>query len=193
MEDLPVFKKGDPASKLVDHKLINKAFGAINNLKRGTTGIPSAQLGGLTYRPEALPPIDAKLGRVMEVETSTGAFTAPTGKVNVIKFELVDALFAEVVGEQDITQQNGAGRIVYAAADPESSLSVNDYAWLVQWSGQWWVLNGSGGGGGLELKHGVVRSVCDASCGTYVVEIVKRSFSETCSGTTGTGTGSGVA
>ena len=186
MEDLPVFKKGDPASKLVDHKLINKAFGAINNLKRGTTGIPSAQLGGLTYRPEALPPIDAKLGRVMEVETSTGAFTAPTGKVNVIKFELVDALFAEVVGEQDITQQNGAGRIVYAAADPESSLSVNDYAWLVQWSGQWWVLNGSGGGA-TTLRHGIVRSICDATCNTYVVEIVERTFDETCLAT-GTGT-----
>lgn len=46
----------------------------------------------------------------------------------------------------------------------------------------------SAGGQATTLRHGVIRSICDESCGTYVVEIIERTFDENC-GDTGTGTG----
>lgn len=48
------------------------------------------------------------------------------------------------------------------------------------------------GGGGDTLRHGIVREICDQDCNTYVVEIVERTFDESCLAT-GTGTRTGTA
>jgi hypothetical protein len=183
------FNAGDPASKALDHKFLNSLTSSIGSLSQRTIGQPGIanQAGNLS--PPLLPGAEIKLGKVLEVQTATGDFKGPVGAVNVIKFEVIDALFAETVGQQSLVEQDAASTVIYAAADTALSIAVDDFAWLTKWSGQWWVLSG-GGGGGVELKHAVVREVCDETCGTYVVEIIERTFAENC---TGTGTGTGTA
>jgi hypothetical protein len=39
------------------------------------------------------------------------------------------------------------------------------------------------GGGSANLRHGIVTKVCDTECNIYEVEIVERTFPESCTGT----------
>jgi|TARA_R110000824_G_scaffold395565_1_gene596318 hypothetical protein len=79
--------------------------------------------------------------------------------------------------------------LVYSIQD--SALSGGSYTAVKRDKyGEWYA---DAGGGGVVLKHAVIRSVCDIACGTYVVEILERSFTEDCTTATETGTGTAAA
>ena len=122
--------------------------------------------------------------KVLDIGTPGSGVFGASGKVNVVKAELIDAIFAETVGSQDLTETDASDRVIYAAVSPSVSLAVNDFTWVTMWSGQWWLTNM---GGSATLKHGIVTEICDQDCSTYTVEIVNRTFEDDC--TTGTGTG----
>jgi hypothetical protein len=186
----PKFNSGDPAEKLLNQKTLNQLSSILNSLNQPTIGRPTIRNGAATFLPDSLPPVEIALGMILEINTSTAStgFQGPTGEVNVIKVQKIDAVFEETVGTQDITQLDAKPNIVFAAADPDFSGAANDYVWMARWSNQWWVTEGAGGTS--TFKHGIVRTLCDQGCNTYEVEIVERTFSESC---TGTGTGTGTA
>lgn len=183
----PKFSAGDPPGKLLDHKLLNSAFDKISSAEMPTVGRPDINNATGGFSPDNRPPVEIRLAKIMEFQTSTATsgFVGPTGQVNVIKAGIVDALFPEVVGTQTVSEQSASSEVIFAAANPDFDGSVGDFIWVKRWSHQWWVE--SAGGAATTLKHGIVRTLCDQDCNTYSVEIVERTFDETCTGT-GTGT-----
>lgn len=179
----PKFSPGDPASKALEHKFLNKLTGAVGNVSRQTIGQGEINNASGKFVPRTPPAPEIRLVKVLDIGTPGAGSFAPSGKVNVVKAELIDAVFAETVGSQDLSELDAADRIVYAAASPAITLAVNDFTWVTKWSGQWWVTNM---GGAATLKHGIVTAICDQDCSTYEVEIVNRTFVDDCS--TGTGT-----
>lgn len=162
----PVFQAGDPATKALDHKFLNNVGNSISNLSQRTIGQPGIQNGAGEFRPPILPGAEIRLGKVLEIQTATGDFKGPLGAVNVVKFEVIDALFEESVGQQDLTEQDASSTVIYAAAPTSFSAEADDFAWITKWSGQWWVLTGGGSGGGSEYIIFTVSDVlCDATEG----------------------------
>lgn len=157
----PKFAAGDPASKFLDHKILNNLTGSVANLSQRTIGQPRISTQAGEFQPPILPGAEIKLGKVLEIQTATGNFKGPLGAINVVKFEVIDALFEEAVGQQDLTEQSASSFIIYAAAPTSFSAEVDDFAWLTKWSGQWWVLTGGGGSGGAEY---VIFTVDDVLC-----------------------------
>jgi hypothetical protein len=190
MTQFPSFNPGDPLGKLTDHKLMNELFSAVSEASKTPIGRSQIGAGGIPFKPDLKNSSEPKLAKVIEVGSSSSAadFVGPSGGVDVIRVEFMDAVFPEVLGPQEVTQTDSSRRIAFAAAAPDQSLAVNDFVWVVNWSNQWWVVSGSGGAGDVEIKHGIVREICNQECGTYVVEIVNRSFVDDCAAT-GTGTG----
>jgi len=179
----PQFNAGDPAKKALDHKFLNNVTDSISQIAQKTIGQPGINNGAGNFNPRQLPGPDMRLVKVLDIGTPGSGTFGAAGKVNVVKAELIDAVFNEAVGSQDLAEVDAADRILYAAASPAVSVAVDDFIWVTKWSGQWWVTNM---GGSATLKHGIVTAICDQDCSTYTVEIVNRSFEDDCS--TGTGT-----
>lgn len=174
----PTFNAGDPASKALNHKFLNNVGNSIANLSQRTIGQPGITNGAATFQPPILPGADIRLGKVLEVEDATGDFKGPLGAVNVIKFEVIDALFDETVGQQALTEQDASSNIIYAAAPTSFSALVNDFAWVTKWSGQWWVLTGGGGGGSSIIMFEIIDTEeCGTGCVDATVELLACGFS----------------
>lgn len=155
----PKFAAGDPASKFLDHKILNSLTGSVSNLSQRTIGQPRIDTQSGEFRPPILPGAEIRLGKVLDVQSASGQFKSPSGKVNVLKMEVIDALFGETVGEQDVVEQDASSAVIYAAADPGLSVSVGDLLWMTKWSSQWWILSsgtGTGGSGAATIKFEVL-------------------------------------
>jgi hypothetical protein len=163
MEKFPVFKQGDPASKLLNHNLLNNAFSMIGSLGQTTIGRPSIGTGPASYMPSDRPPVEVVLAKVLgsSASTATGSFAGPTGEVEVFKVEKIDAVFEETVGTQQITQLDASTRVVYAAAPAGFTSADDSYVWIARWSHQWWILTGAGGG--VSAAAGVIKFVVDSA------------------------------
>lgn len=189
MEKFPVFKQGDPASKLLNHNLLNNAFSMIGSIGQTTIGRPSIGTGPASYMPSDRPPVEVVLAKVLgsSASTATGSFAGPTGEVEVFKVEKIDAVFEETVGTQQITQLDASTRVVYAAAPAGFTSADDSYVWIARWSHQWWILTGAGGGtgGGQRILfqidsisrgiglgcNAVDATVLNVSCGDSIVSI----------------------
>tara|TARA_R110002096_G_scaffold66682_6_gene162288 strand:+ start:9540 stop:10283 length:744 start_codon:yes stop_codon:yes gene_type:complete len=168
------FNKGDPASKALDHKFLNSLTGAISGLSRATIGDSRVNVGGNSYDPRKVPPVEVKLTKVLEFEESTATlgFKGDTGEVNVIKLEVIDAVFEETVGTQTLTELDASSNVIYAAAPPSFTAEVDDFVWVVKWSHQWWVITGSGGGGASIVLFTITDADgCGSGCVDATVEL----------------------
>ena len=169
----PTFNTGDPATKALDHKFLNNVGSSIANLSQRTIGQPRISNGAAEFQPPLLPGAEIKLGKVLEIQTATGEFKGPLGVVNVVKFEVIDALFEETVGQQDLTEQDASSTVIYAAAPASYSALVNDFAWITKWSGQWWVLTGGGGGGASMVLFEITDTeACGTGCVDATIEML---------------------
>jgi len=177
MAKFPTFKEGDPLGKLANHGTLNGLFGAVAHLSQGTIGRQEITAGGTNFSPGDRPQGETRLVKVIEVQAAGSAgFKGPLGEVNVIKAEVIDAIFAEEVGEQPLTETAASSSVIYAAAPPDFTAAVDDFIWVARFSHQWWVLVGGGGsGGGSEyIIFTVIDVLCDDADGRrLLVEAIR--------------------
>jgi len=178
MEKFPTFKQGDPLSKLTNHSLLNNLFNAVQGQATRTLGTQTVSAGNSNYLPVGKESLQVKLVKVVDFEAFTGSetFKGPLGEVNVIEAEIIDAMFAEEVGTQAVSQLDATPNIIYAAAPPDFTAAVDDFIWVARFSHQWWVLVGGGGsGGGSEyIIFTVIDVLCDDADGRrLLVEAIR--------------------
>lgn len=174
MEKFPTFKQGDSPKKLLEHTLLNNMFSALEGQVTRTLGVDSIRAGNSDYTPIPGGPSEVRLVRVVDYEAFSGSetFSAPLGEVNVIQCELIDALFAEEVGTQEVSQQSAKPNVIYAAAPPSFTTEVDAFIWVVKFSGQWWVLTGGGGGGSIIMFKVTDSDESGSGCVTATVELI---------------------
>ena len=73
---------------------VNKLFGAVEGSATRTIGVDTIHAGNAKYLPSPDPPPEIKLVKVVEFEefVGDGSFKGPSGEVNVIRVEVIDAI-----------------------------------------------------------------------------------------------------
>jgi len=151
-ELFPRFNRGDRASKLLDHSLLNRTFGTLTRLSQNTIGAGAQNLGTATLNPKLIRPVEWHVAKVLsqaEIESSNQCET-----VNVYQVEIIDAFFNEEAGVQDLHQTTAAQRVYFAGASTELLIVEGDLVSVRSWSNQWWI-------------ESIIAVSCDSSSSSF--------------------------